>query len=207
MAGDDNENNGASGGDPMSRKDVLRMGLSKFKEAGAFAAGWTIESYASRFIPRVQRPPGALAEIDFLLACTRCDECRKVCPVGAIMKLDDQAGMAAGTPFLEVNRYRACVVCEDAPCMAACPTGALQEIPMSEAVMGTATIDRDTCRAWIGATCDRCIQACPYPDDAILADEDGRVYVDPRSCIGCGRCVKACPTRPRSVKVDPPPRF
>jgi len=193
--------------DVMSKRQLLQFGVHRAKQAGAVAARFAAEQMADRFTPRVSRPPGAIPEIEFLLACTRCSACVKACPVGAILELDTRAGLAAGTPFIDANRARPCVACSDAPCMPACPTGALQVIDIANAVMGFAELDRDTCRAWTGTACDKCHRACPYPDDAILVDEDGRPFVDPRSCIGCGLCRAACPTRPKSIEIVPPPRF
>ncbi|MCB9533087.1 MAG: 4Fe-4S dicluster domain-containing protein [Myxococcales bacterium] len=194
--------------EPLSKREVLSRGLLRLRNAGAQAAEAAIDRVADRLTPQVQRPPGALVETSFLVACTRCGECVKACPVDAIQLLDGNAGVAAGTPFLDVNARKPCVVCEDAPCMPACPSGALRVIDMRDAVMGTATIDRNRCRPWTGGgTCDRCVKACPFVGDAILADEQGRPYIDPRHCIGCGVCRAACPTFPKSIRVDPPPRF
>ncbi len=193
--------------EPLSKRDLLRLGAKRLSTAGAYAAEMAIESMADRFTPLVARPPGALTEMSFLLACTRCNECSRACPVGAIQVLDDRAGIAAGTPFLDVNENRPCVACSDAPCMRACETGALRLIDLVEAVMGTAEVDRELCLSWTGTPCTACSGACPYPDTAMVLDELGRVYVDPRHCIGCGMCRSACPTAPKSIKVRPPPRF
>ena len=191
----------------FSKRDLLVQGLHRVREVGAVVTEMAVEGFADRFTPRVCRPPGAVGEIEFLVACTRCGECVKACPAGAILNLDDQAGLAAGTPFLDPNRYRPCVVCTDAPCMPACPTGALQVMDMRDTFIGVARLNRDTCRAWNDIPCTNCLKACPYPDDAILFDDDGRPWIDPRHCIGCGRCIPSCPTRPKSIVIDPPPRF
>lgn len=198
--------------DEVDRRALLRFGLNRVKSGGAWAAGIALEQMADRLTPRVQRPPGALPEMEFLLACTRCGACVQACPAHAIRNLDDRAGLAAGTPYLDANHIRPCVVCKEPPCMPACPTGALRLVDMRDAVMGTAVIERETCLAWTGESfhgqpCSRCVRACPYPGDAILTDESGRPFVDPRHCIGCGLCRAACPTDPRSVEIEPPPRF
>jgi len=195
---------------PMTKREALRFGWSRLASAGAVAAEFAAEQWADRFTPRVSRPPGALAEMDFLIECTRCGECKKACPVNAILELDHRAGLAQGTPFIDANRYRPCIACEDTPCISACPTEALQPIDIRDAVMGYARIDRATCIAWDNTTdksCTRCHDQCPYPEDAILFDDEGRMYTDPRHCIGCGKCIAVCPTKPRSIKVEPPPRF
>jgi DMSO reductase iron-sulfur subunit len=40
-------------------------------------------------------------------------------------------------------------------------------------------------------TVPACLAACPV--DAIIKREDGIVYIDAETCIGCGSCVPACP--------------
>ncbi len=191
----------------LSKRGLLGLGVSRAGEAGAAALEFALENVADRFTPRVQRPPGALSEFEFLFACTRCGECITACPPGALLKLGERAGAAAGTPFLEVNELRPCVACEDVPCIHACDEGALRLIDIADAVMGMADIDRETCRPWIGNACDRCYNACPFPGDAIICDEEGRPYIDPRHCIGCGMCRAACPTPKRSIRIQPPARF
>jgi ferredoxin-type protein NapG len=91
--------------------------------------------------------------------------------------------------------------------MTACEPGALQVIPITQAVMGTAILDRDTCAAWRGTPCDKCYRACPVREDTVLIAPDGRVFIDPRTCIGCGMCRAACPTNPVSIEIEPPSRF
>ena len=192
----------------FTRAGLLRFSFGRLKKAAATGAGMALDRYADRLAPHVIRPPGAITEFEFLIACTRCGECSKACPANAILTLDHRAGAASGTPFLDPHKYRPCIACKDTPCITACDDEALMPLAIEDAAMGTAKIDRSTCKPWSDkGECTRCIGACPFPGDAILADEDGKPFIDPRHCIGCGLCVRACPTRPRSVKIKPSPRF
>ena len=194
--------------EPLSKRGLLRLGLTRAGQAIGAAGELAIDNVANRVTPHVARPPGALTEVAFLLACTRCGDCVKACPAHAILQLDDRAGVAAGTPFLDVNSHRPCVSCKDAPCMPACPAGALQVVPIAEAVLGTAIVDRELCTSWNGeGRCRSCFDACPFQWDAILQDEAHRPYVDPRHCTGCGMCRAACPVSPKAITVRLPPRF
>lgn len=204
MSGDDRKRETGDEGPALTRKELVRQGMDRVIRSTAEVASFALDEAAGRFLPRVQRPPGALPAVEFLMACTRCDACIRACPPGAILKLGDGAGIAAGTPFLSVVDHKPCTACEEVPCARACPTGALELAPIEMAWMGTAVLDRDTCRAWAGVECSSCMRICPIGDAAILSDEDGRVYIDARGCIGCGLCVIVCPTRPRSIDVEPP---
>jgi polyferredoxin len=177
--------------------------------------------YAVESDPRLIRPPGALAEKEFLARCIRCGECMKVCPNNALHPTLLEAGLEGiWTPVL-VSRIGycepTCVLCTQV-----CPTGAIWEITQAEKVgsslgdekkakpvkLGTAFYDRGRCLPWAMATeCIVCEEWCPTSPKAIylrpaeMVDGKGVVqavrqpYVDVERCTGCGACEYACPVK------------
>ena len=95
------------------------------------------------------RPPGAQSESDFMARCVKCGKCLEACPYRAVHVAPGNAGAAAGTPVIDA-REQACRLCEDFPCVAACPTGALRDVEARADVhMGTAVIEEDLCKMCI----------------------------------------------------------
>ena len=168
---------------------------------------------------RLLRPPGALAEPDFLSRCIRCGECMKVCPNNALQPTLDQAGLQGLWSPTLVPRIGycepSCVLCSEV-----CPTGAIWQITPSEkgwvvgvgqpnsnpVRLGTAFYDRGHCLPWAMATdCIVCEEWCPvspkaiYTLEAQVVDSTGKIktvkqpHVDPSRCVGCGACEYACP--------------
>lgn len=151
---------------------------------------------------RYLRPPGAIPEVAFLAACTRCGECIDVCPVHAVLKAPAAAGFAAGTPFLD-PKIQACVVCDEIPCARSCPTGALV-VPAGgwrEIRLGELELDPERCITFHGSPCGVCARACPVGEAALTLDTAGRPVVKPEGCVGCGVCVTACVTLPSSLRL------
>ncbi len=154
---------------------------------------------------RYVRPPGAITEVAFLTACTRCGECSRVCPAGAILTVSSRGGLAAGTPFLEPDRIP-CLACADMPCAAACPTDAL-EIPEGgwlDQRLGRIEFHPDRCITFEGKPCGVCVDVCPVGESALSLDEEGRPVLKAEGCVGCGACVRECITIPSSFTFHPP---
>lgn len=161
------------------------------------------------------RPPGALPEADFLGACVRCGLCARACPYDTL-SLADLAGRAAGgTPYFEAREVP-CEMCEDIPCVAACPTGALDKglTDIAKARMGTAVlVGHETCLNVLGLRCDVCYRVCPLMGTAITLEmhhneRTGKhaflipvVHTD--ACAGCGKCEKSCVLEEAAIKVLP----
>jgi MauM/NapG family ferredoxin protein len=148
------------------------------------------------------RPPGAIDEMAFLAACTRCGKCIDVCPPHAIAHAPSSAGLAAGTPMLDARR-QPCTVCPDMPCVTACPTGAL--LPPANGWTGyhmaTLELDLDRCIAFHDVECGVCARACPIGEAALALDDKGRPVLKAEGCVGCGVCVQVCVTTPSSLKL------
>ncbi|HCX33113.1 MAG TPA: ferredoxin-type protein NapG [Rhodocyclaceae bacterium] len=165
--------------------------------------------------PAAIRPPGAGAEKDFLGACIRCGLCVRDCPYKILELAKPEEPVATGTPFF-VARRLACEMCEDIPCVKACPTGALDQklTDINNARMGLAVlVDHETCLNYLGLRCDVCYRVCPLIDKAItlepqVNERTGRhtlfiptVHSD--KCTGCGKCERGCPLEVAAIKVFP----
>ncbi|GAB4272173.1 MAG: hypothetical protein Kow0092_27160 [Deferrisomatales bacterium] len=158
------------------------------------------------------RPPGAVAEAEFLARCIRCLRCAEACPNNAIVALDDSRGRdRAGTPAIQPRR-QACMLCNKVPgdalrCTAMCPTGALQRIGKNpdeirrRVKMGTAVLDKKLCYSYNDWTCGACYRACPLPGEAMSLGLWERPEVLAGGCVGCGLCERACIRYPRAIRV------
>lgn len=153
---------------------------------------------------RYHRPPGALPEVGFLTACTRCGACGEVCPPHAIQFLPPSAGLAAGTPFFD-PRLQPCIACADMPCARACPTPALTvpDTGWAGVHIGVLELVPERCITFQGSECRVCAQACPIGATALAIDEAGHPVIKAEGCVGCGVCVRACVTSPSSFKLRP----
>jgi polyferredoxin len=116
--------------------------------------------------PRLIRPPGSLAETNFLELCQRCGLCMKVCPTNAINPTLGEAGMAGfWTPHLIMTQGYCEYTCT--LCGSVCPTGAIGEITAKEKIerpikIGSAFVDRGRCLPWsANAPCIVCQEVCP----------------------------------------------
>jgi ferredoxin-type protein NapG len=161
------------------------------------------------------RPPGALPEDRFQSACVRCGLCVRDCPYEILTLAELGTGPAAGTPYF-VARQIPCEMCENIPCVVACPTGALQKslTNIDDARMGTAVIvSRDTCLNLLGLRCDVCYRICPLIGKAISLEErhnprtGSHAIMEPtvhaEFCTGCGKCERACVLDEAAIKVLP----
>ena len=183
-----------------------------FKDAAGVAAGACLLAGGSALISRtarampgdVLRPPGALAEDDFLAACVRCGLCVRDCPFHTLKLASLGDPVPVGTPYFEARQVP-CEMCEDIPCVKACPTGALDHglTQISQAQMGLAVlIDHENCLNFLGLRCDVCYRVCPVIDKAITLEKmhnprsDRHAMLLPTvhsdACTGCGKCEKSC---------------
>jgi polyferredoxin len=170
------------------------------------------------FNEKAIRPPGTVAESEFLERCIKCDQCINVCPTNVLQPSTLKEGGLEGlwtpvmdfsTGFCQLN----CTLCSEV-----CPTGAIQKISLAEKLglgeyqqkgpirLGTAFFNQGRCLPWAMQTpCVVCEEVCPTSPKAIgtyqenITRWDGtkvllnKPYMRPELCIGCGICERECP--------------
>ncbi|MEW5852686.1 MAG: 4Fe-4S dicluster domain-containing protein [Myxococcota bacterium] len=181
-----------TGGTRLSRRDLLRGRLFAHWQPAATPAP------AARPPPfPILRPPGAVAEAEFLSRCNRCNACVTACPTGCVVPADARLRQAAGTPTLDFHES-GCRMCPDAPCVTACTTGALRrDVGMK---VGRAVIQASDCLA-AHSFCSVCRERCPVPGAITLAGQ--RPQVVDELCTGCGQCQASCPAPVNAVLILP----
>jgi len=137
--------------------------------------------------------------------CMGCRSCELACAVAhsaskqlatAIRERPRPQHRVTVMPVRDLAVPLQCRHCEDPPCVAVCPTGALQKTETEGAVL----IDADKC---IG--CKACILVCPF--GVIALSEDGHAIIKCDLCVERleqgeePACVAACPTRALSLKT------
>jgi polyferredoxin/Pyruvate/2-oxoacid:ferredoxin oxidoreductase delta subunit len=157
---------------------------------------------------RLIRPPGVKDEQAFLSKCLRCSECMKVCPTNGLQATQGEAGLEGiFTPSLMPRIGHCDYGCN--ACGQACPSGAIPSLTLEQkrqAVIGTASVNRNRCLPWASATpCIVCEEMCPTPQKSIRLEEVSvtnsagetmtlqKPYVLRELCIGCGICENHCP--------------
>lgn len=211
---------GADGSNGVPRSSSRRRFLVDSARAATgvalFSLGLGLYSRQSVSLPsQALRPPGALDEEAFLGACSRCGLCVRDCPFDTLKlaKLEDP--VTIGTPYFEAREVP-CEMCDDIPCVKACPTGALDHAleDIDDSRMGLAVlIDEENCLNFQGLRCDVCYRVCPLIDEAITLEIKSSLRtgkhalfiptVHSDACTGCGKCERACVLEEAAIKVLP----
>ena len=142
--------------------------------------------------PGVVRPPGALAEEDFLSRCIKCGQCMRVCPTNIIQPATLEAGLEGlWTPLLNFRVGTSGCQLNCIACGNVCPTSALRPLSLDEKLgrgkfeqsgpvrMGTAFVDHGRCLPWaMDVPCIVCQENCPVSPKAIFVREEFQVVRD-----------------------------
>lgn len=185
----------------MDRREFFKRGLKSVSDT----AVKQLDAHATQRAAHWIRPPYAINEIEFLVACTRCSECIDACSYDVIFRLPSRLGVqVAGTPALDLLN-KGCHLCEDWPCVSVCEPGALCLVTGSEEndtnlpVIACASINTTTCLPYMGPECGACGSACPVDGAMMWADFKPKIVQD--KCVGCGLCLEACITEPKSITI------
>jgi polyferredoxin len=169
------------------RPDLSRRGFMASAVSGLVAApvlrlgGTTGPNWNAGLI----RPPGALAEEDFLARCIKCGQCMRVCPTNVIHPAGLEGGIEGlWTPKLNFRVgtsgcQHTCIACGQL-----CPTAAIRPVTLDERMgrsgftgrgplrIGTAFVDRGRCLPWaMDKPCIVCQENCPVSPKAIFTRE------------------------------------
>lgn len=130
--------------------------------------------------------------------CTACKACEIACAVehssaktlfGAVLERPVPQKRVHVEPAFAYAYPVRCLHCGDAPCIAACPNGAMTR----DAVTGSVIVNEDRCQG-----CFMCAMVCPF--GAISANTVKRIALKCDRCpdrLAVGlrpACVEACPT-------------
>lgn len=209
----------------MNRRAFFNRGLKKATQTAVQYADNKATQKASQWI----RPPYAINELDFLLACTRCSECISACEYGVIFPLPANYGSTAfKTPAMDLIN-KGCHLCTDWPCVAACEPAALKRLEAADAEkadratlptdenteaieeettqvnnisppkMAMAKISVDSCLPYMGPECGACRSSCKV--EGALGWDLTKPVINHELCCGCGLCRQACITEPSSITI------
>lgn len=172
------------------------------------------------FSPDMIRPPGSVAEKEFLERCIKCDQCINVCPTNVLQPATLAEGgiEALWTPVMNFKVKHCQLKCN--LCSEVCPTGAIRKITVEEklgegefkkqgpVVLGTAFINPARCLPIANQIpCVVCEEVCPTSPKAIqTVDQEekdvfgnivtlNKPFIVPDLCIGCGICESECPVQ------------
>ena len=182
---------------------LVGLGLGLYSQRASSLPAWAL------------RPPGAVPEDEFDGACIRCGLCVRDCPYDMLHLARLGQSIPTGTPYF-IAREAGCEMCEDIPCVAACPTNALDHAltDIADADMGLAVVvDQEACIAFQGLRCEVCFNICPIRGKAITLnlqhnERSGKhamfiPVVHSADCTGCGKCEEACILEEAAIKVLP----
>lgn len=199
----------------MDRRSFFTRGAGKVAKAVTDHSAEQARKNATRWI----RPPFALDELEFLLACTRCDACTGACSYGLIFPLTASLGAkVVSTPGMDLLN-KGCQLCEDWPCVTACesdalklPTKSKKEGDISEPDkygdqyverfmpnIANVFINKETCLPYSGPECGAC-KICPV--EGALVWEMEKPTINQKLCTGCALCREACITDPKSIAIQ-----
>ena len=173
---------------PSATGEILKLDLSRRQFLVSAVSGAAVipvvrlsGNLAANWNPALVRPPGALAEKEFLSRCIKCGQCMRICPTNVIHPAGLEGGLEGlWTPVLNFRIGTSGCQHNCIACGHLCPTAAIRPISLDERqgkgefadrgpiTIGTAFIDRGRCLPWaMDRPCIVCQENCPVSPKAI----------------------------------------
>ncbi|MBI5522472.1 MAG: 4Fe-4S binding protein [Desulfarculus sp.] len=166
----------------LSRRGVVLSLVSGVAAVPALRLGGVL---GPNWSPALVRPPGALAEAQFVERCLKCGQCMRVCPTNVLQPAGLELGLEAlWTPTLNMRIGTSGCQLNCVACGQICPTAAIRPITLDEKRglgafakagplrLGTAFVDRGRCLPWaMDRPCIVCQENCPVSPKAIITRE------------------------------------
>lgn len=157
------------------------------------------QAVGKTFNPGLIRPPGSIAESEFLAKCVKCGECMKVCPTNGVQPALFQAGLeGVWTPVMNMKtgycEYE-CTLCGQV-----CPTHAIREVTL-ETLPDGRNLRLEPLEP----------EAGEVPLEQRQQIKIGQAFFDTNRCLpyafarSCIVCEEHCPTSPKAIWVEETP--
>ncbi|MDX2506504.1 MAG: hypothetical protein QNL62_18775 [Gammaproteobacteria bacterium] len=180
----------------MDRRAFFTRSAKKVAQGATELLVKKVEENAAHWI----RPPFAIDEINFLLTCTRCDQCITACPHQVIFPLPARLGaQVVSTPVLDLLN-KSCHLCEDWPCVVACEAQALTIPDLQPESIPEGVVTKDDAESSQMASKTTAIED-PDLDETDEIEKQwpkiARVFINTKTCMPyngpeCGAC-RICP--------------
>lgn len=109
----------------ISRRQFIVSGAVAFGSLAAIGVGVKYLQKSADNGDLLLRPPGAVAESDFIYGCIKCGLCVQICPVQAIKLAGINEALSYGTPYVDVRNQACDFSCDSLQCAETCPTAVL----------------------------------------------------------------------------------
>ena len=173
---------------PSATGEILELDLSRRHFLVSAVSGAAVipvvrlsGNLSTNWNPALVRPPGALAEKEFLSRCIKCGQCMRICPTNVIHPAGLESGLEGlWTPRLNFRIGTSGCQFNCIACGHLCPTAAIRPLSLDERkglgkfaspgpiTIGTAFIDRGRCLPWaMDRPCIVCQENCPVSPKAI----------------------------------------
>jgi len=109
----------------INRRQFLISGAIAFGSMAAIGVGVKYLQKSTDDGSLLLRPPGAVAEEDFIYGCIKCGLCVQICPIDAIKLAGINETLSYGTPYVDARNQACDFSCDSLQCAETCPTAVL----------------------------------------------------------------------------------